>query len=320
MPAPAISPDEYIPISAATLTESTFVGVDVYLRSAANDSITLYCASTEELNLSKIDRMIDGAVPKLYIHRDDSGQYQNYLRNQASHVLHDEQVPVGKRVELMCEVMRDVLNEQFSAGTTESIVEACQTYAKSAVALLDRNEIFLSDLFKVLHHDYATFTHSANVSAYAIMLGRALGLDRQDLELIGVGGLLHDLGKLEVSDKILSKPGRLDEEEWKSIKKHPGVGLQRVAHREDLTFGQLMMVYQHHERCNGSGYPVGCTAEEIHPWARICAIVDVYEALTSQRPYRHPMKSETALAVLDKGRDTEFDAEMVRCWRSLVTA
>lgn len=320
MPATAPPPDEYIPISAATLTPSTFVGVDVYLRSAANDSITLYCAASEQLDLAKIERLVDGSAPKLYIHRDDRGLYQQYLREQACHVLEDEQIPVGKRVELMCEVMRDVLNEQFSTGTTESIVETCQTYSKTAVTLLDRNEVFLSDLYRVLHHDYGTFTHSANVSAYAILLGRSLGFTRDELEQIGVGGLLHDLGKLEVDNRILNKPGRLDEAEWNEIKKHPGVGLQRLAHRHDLTFGQLMMIYQHHERFNGSGYPVGCGAEEIHPWARVCAVVDVYEALTSLRPYRHAMKAETAVAVLEKGKDTEFDAEMVRCWRSLVMA
>lgn len=312
--------DEYIPISAATLTPATSVGVNVYLRSAANDSITLYCAATEQLDVSKIDRLIDGSAHKLFIHRDDCTMYQKYLREQSCHVLHDEEVPVEKRIELMCEVMRDVLNEQFSMGTTESIVEACQSYSKTAVALLDRNEIFLAELYKVLHHDYGTFTHSANVSAYAILLARALGFNRDDLEQIGVGALLHDLGKLEVDDRILNKPGRLDEDEWKEIKKHPAVGLQRIVHREDLSFGQLMMVYQHHERFNGTGYPVGCAADEIHPWARICAVVDVFEALTSLRPYRHAMKVETALAVLEKGLHTEFDAEMVRCWRSLVIA
>ena len=88
--------------------------------------------------------------------------------------------------------------------------------------------------------------------------------------------------------------------------------------RDDLSFGQLMMTYQHHERMDGSGYPVGCLGDEIHPWAKLCAIVDVYEALTSNRPYRSPMTPKTALTLLDKGEGTEFDPEMLKCWRQLI--
>jgi len=80
-----------------------------------------------------------------------------------------------------------------------------------------------------------------------------------------------------------------------------------------------MMIYQHHERCNGSGYPVGCDKEEIHPWGRLCAIVDVYEALTSFRPYRPALSTQTALTILQRGFGTEFDEEMLTCWYQLMS-
>jgi HD-GYP domain-containing protein (c-di-GMP phosphodiesterase class II) len=134
-----------------------------------------------------------------------------------------------------------------------------------------------------------------------------------------VGALLHDLGKLEISDRILAKPGRLDEFEFRQVKQHPGLGLRRLLNEQRrLSHGQLMIVYQHHEKLNGMGYPVGLPSEEIHPWAKICSVVDIFEALTSQRPYRKPMTHATALAMLDNLAGTELDEEIVKCWKTLI--
>ena len=152
-------------------------------------------------------------------------------------------------------------------------------------------------------------------------MARELGFAGDELQQIVVGALLHDMGKLEIPDNILAKPGRLDEFEFRQVQLHPGLGLRRLVNEQtQLTYGQLMIVYQHHEKLNGSGYPVGLPSEEIHPWAKICAVVDIFEALTSQRPYRKPMSHATALAMLDKMARTELDEEIVRCWQMLVLA
>ncbi len=111
---------------------------------------------------------------------------------------------------------------------------------------------------------------------------------------------MHDLGKLDIDERILNKPGRLDDNERKIIETHPTLGLNRVAQRDDLSEGEFMMIYQHHERFDGTGYPVGLAGEDTHPWAQICAIVDVFEALTSNRPYRARLSHATALGSLGK--------------------
>ena len=86
----------------------------------------------------------------------------------------------------------------------------------------------------------------------------------------------------------------------------------------DLDEGQLMMAYQHHERLDGKGYPVGCVATDIHPWARLCSVVDVFEALTSQRPYRTPMPRSKALMLQQRDSGTAFDPEMFACWKNII--
>ena len=310
--------DGLIPISMATLSPHSLLGIDIYLRANSHSPSVLFCRADEYPDFSRLLPLVSQGVNKLFIDSSDRGRYQKYLRENWADLLADESSPVANRAAIMSEVIRDVLNEEFSSGNTDSMVAASQRLGNVTCDLLSDQNIIAQQLCNVLHHDYATFTHCTNVSMYCVLLARELGFSNSDIKEIAVGGLLHDLGKLQIDERILNKPGRLDDFEFREIKKHPGIGFSLLVDREDLSFGQLMMTYQHHERFNGSGYPVGCLGDEIHPWARLCAIVDVYEALTSHRPYRSPMSPKTALAVLDKGDGTEFDTEMLQCWRQLI--
>ncbi|MDG2220500.1 MAG: HD domain-containing protein [Rubripirellula sp.] len=141
-----------------------------------------------------------------------------------------------------------------------------------------------------------------------------LGYDTDDVQKITTAGLLHDLGKLKINQRILRTPRKLTSEEFEIIKSHPTLGFEQLAFREDLCEGQLMMVYQHHERLDGGGYPVGVVDSEIHPWAKICAVVDVYEALTSFRPYRSPMPKEKVFEIMRRESGKSFDPELLACW------
>lgn len=311
--------DGLLPVSISMLTQASAPGVDIYLCAKPNEAPLLFCAADNAIDIEHVERLQGEGVTKLYIHPDDREKYQTYLRETWQDLLADQDRPTVDRASVISEVIRDVLKQQFATGTTESIVETCQTFGSATAKVLGREPVVLEELSRVLHHDYGTFTHSANVAAYAVLLGRALGYPEAELEQLAVGGLLHDLGKLDINDRILNKPGKLAEDEMAEIRKHPTRGLERVAERSDLSAGQLMMIYQHHERCNGSGYPVGCRHEEIHPWGRLCAIVDVYEALTSVRPYRQALSHQTAQVILQRGSGTEFDKEMLSCWLQLMS-
>ncbi len=312
------STEGLIPISMATLSPTASLGVNIYLRARSNDPPVLYCAANELPDYERLVPLVGQGVNKLFIDVTDRARYQQYLRDNWDDLICDEASPIPNRVAVLSEVLRDVLDTEFARNDTESIVAASQKLGRVTSHLLSESNIITQQLCNVLHHDYATFTHCTNVSMYCVLLARKLGYTTADIEEIAVGGLLHDLGKLQIDERILNKPDKLDEFEFREIKKHPATGFIQLVDREDMSFGQLMMCYQHHERLNGSGYPVGCVSEEIHPWAKICSIVDVYEALTSNRPYRKPMSPKTALAILDKGEGTEFDSEMLECWRQLV--
>lgn len=147
------------------------------------------------------------------------------------------------------------------------------------------------------------------------MLAKALGIqDADTIREIAIGGFVHDVGKLEIPEGVLTKPTGLTNDEWRIVRDHPKWGFEKLRNRDDMSFGQLMMVYQHHEKVNGAGYPVGCRRTEIHDWARLCTVVDVYEALTAIRPYRRRLHRTEMLQIMNRDSGKTFDQEMLKCW------
>jgi putative nucleotidyltransferase with HDIG domain len=157
--------------------------------------------------------------------------------------------------------------------------------------------------------DPTTAKHAITVGAYARTAARALGLPPARVERIHAAGVLHDLGKLGVADAILFKPGPLLPEEWREMERHPEVGAQILEHAgmEDIA----EWVRSHHERIDGNGYPRGLPADEIALEARILAVVDAYEAMIADRPYRKAMSGEAARDELLRCAGSQFDPLVV---------
>jgi putative two-component system response regulator len=160
--------------------------------------------------------------------------------------------------------------------------------------------------------------HGARVSSHAVRFGKSLGLSQGDLETLRIGGLIHDIGKIGISDAILSKPGPLDSEETKIVQQHTIVGEQICAPLKTLRH-VLPLIRHHHERMNGTGYPDGLQGEQIPLTVRILHIVDICDALTSDRSYRKILSLPNALAVLYEEADRGWlDEALVRQYASLV--
>jgi putative nucleotidyltransferase with HDIG domain len=169
----------------------------------------------------------------------------------------------------------------------------------------------LSTLSRAIEaRDPYTRGHSARVTAIAEAIARRLGWDNERLELLHVGGPLHDVGKLGVSEEVLAKPGRLDEQELAQIREHPKLGA-RILLRVAALRGALPYVLYHHERWDGSGYPTGRAGEQIPLEARVLAVADAFDAMTSDRPYRPALDRDEALAEVARCAGTQFDPEIV---------
>jgi putative nucleotidyltransferase with HDIG domain len=164
--------------------------------------------------------------------------------------------------------------------------------------------------------DPYTRGHSTRVTAIAEAIARRLGWDEERLELLQLGGPLHDVGKLGVSEEVLAKPGRLDEAELAQIREHPKLGA-RILLRVAALRGALPYVLYHHERWDGGGYPTGRVGERIPLEARVLAVADAFDAMTSDRPYRPALDRDEAVAEVARCAGTQFDPEVVRVFLEL---
>jgi putative nucleotidyltransferase with HDIG domain len=151
----------------------------------------------------------------------------------------------------------------------------------------------ISDVINYLHlvrplDDY-TYSHSLNVSLMSIIIAKWLNLSESEIDEIATAGLLHDIGKTRISENLLLKPGKLTAEEFEEIKKHTVLGYMMMDNITDATLNMKYSVLMHHEKIDGSGYPIGATDEEIPLFPKIIAIADIYDAMTSNRSYRNRM-------------------------------
>jgi polar amino acid transport system substrate-binding protein len=156
--------------------------------------------------------------------------------------------------------------------------------------------------------DSYTRGHSERVAYLSVFLAEKLGLGKEAIQTILIAGLLHDVGKIGIPEAIISKKGKLTEEEYEIVKQHTIKGEQIVA---SLDPGIGKIIRHHHEKWNGKGYPDGLKGEEIPFYSRILAVVDVFDALTSDRPYRKAYSFEMAVKIIEEEKGTQFDPEVV---------
>jgi HD-GYP domain-containing protein (c-di-GMP phosphodiesterase class II) len=306
-----------IPVGAVTIEYLNEIDFDVYTVGAQGQPI-LFCSRDRLPQLAEWAAMRGHAVSRLYIKAADEERWRTKFCATVLQLLEQNTIPPLRQFELLQALLDDSLRmTQVSAGVVQAIRQT-QQFAPHLVRILRRG-VAVGELFQILNHNFDTFSHVVNVASYCVALARHWGIqDAVELEKIAVGALLHDFGMRAVPRHVLMKRGRFSPAERELIEEHPQRGYEALQGRPELEFGQLMMAYQHHERVNGRGYPVGITGQEMHPWARLCAVCDVFEALTSDRPYRKPLALGAALELLQGQAGTQFDREMVQCLTSAI--
>ncbi len=213
--------------------------------------------------------------------------------------------------------------QQKPAFSGEDLVQARQLVDQVAVALSNTRLIeqldalnvgALTALARTIDAKSSwTSGHSERVTQTSLLVGRELGLPDKELELIHRGGLLHDIGKIGVPAAVLDKPGKLTEDEWVLMKSHVTIGA-RILEPIEAYRDVIPIVLRHHEHWDGRGYPDGLVGEEIDFYARVLTVGDVYDAMSSARPYRARMPSADVIAIITKDSGTQFDPEVVKAF------
>lgn len=191
-------------------------------------------------------------------------------------------------------------------------VAQVKVVVKECVESMLRNPGAMLWLARIKNSDEYTAEHCLRVAIYSIAMGRELGLRQDELEHLGMCGMLHDVGKIKVPSAILNKPGALTPHELRVMQSHASEGRKLLMSNEQVTAAAVDVAFSHHERLDGRGYPRGLDAPRIPYFAKIVAVVDAYDAINSDRPYSKGKSSLEALRILFEASGSQFDEELVK--------
>ncbi|MET0101804.1 MAG: HD domain-containing phosphohydrolase [Sedimenticola sp.] len=294
-------------------------------RCALDENWTIEFISDEIETLSgyPVDDFIDNRVRSYasIIHPEDTGQVDSVVREavaeRRAYILEYRIIKSDGQPLWVYEQGRAVYDDGTPLWLDGVIFDISQQKAADK-ALSDAREQLHDNLLQTIQalgnlldkRDPYTAGHQQRVSELAVAIAREMGLDKEVLEGIRMGGAIHDIGKIHIPAEILNRPGKLSEHELEMVKSHPEVGYE-IIKAVDLPWPVADMIQQHHERLDGSGYPRGLKGDEIILEARIMAVADVVEAIASHRPYRPALGMEVALEEIRNNSGTLYDSEVV---------
>ncbi len=226
-------------------------------------------------------------------------------------VINDATLPPDQKAGFIYQASLDVMDTLLKSPTVENIAQFKEGVSEMVDLILDDNET-ASQLLRITSHDYYTFTHSVNVGVLSVLLTKALygKTTPHDMQELGAAFFLHDLGKVNIPDSVIAKPGILSDQERILMQEHPLNGFQILEDTNHLSPECKIIVMQHHERADGSGYPNSLEGDNIHAYGRICSIVDVFDALTSKRPYKEALSLYDALSIMKNQMGHHFNPEI----------
>ena len=268
----------------------------VVAKGLTNSSKTFMIKENIELTQQYINRLTEAGYAGLYIKDKVSEEIQ----------IIDSIAP-----EIFAEGVEAVKNQDIGA-----LVEVSKTIVSEVLY----SDNICADILDLRSYDDYTYHHSVNVALYATLIGKRMNLSALDLELLCQAGICHDLGKSRVPTDIINKPDKLTDEEYEKIKEHPRLSYQILSGCYDIAAKVKQAVLYHHENEEGTGYPEGLKGEQIPLFSKILHAVDVYDALTSKRPYKEPFTPAEALQYIDGGRGILFDSRVVDVMMTVIPA
>lgn len=247
----------------------------------------------------------------IYVRQSDLEAYNIFVDKIAQAVARNEHIPVIKKAAIIYRQASVILDEMFENPEELENVPKTKKVVNTFVNTIFSDTHAIESMIKITAYDYYTHTHSINVCIYSLSLGSYLELNSITLQELGMSALLHDLGKSRVDPKITNKKGRLTEDEFDEMKHHPLYG-HTIALKIGIRDNRILDgIRHHHEKLDGSGYPDGLMGNSITLFARIIAVCDVFDALSTQRSYKERMSSYDTLLLMKKTMQHHLDMVLV---------
>lgn len=267
-----------------------------------------------ELTETMIERLIEQGITYVYIEHEFTKDVDVQLA-----------IPNELRVQATKTIKETFTELKSHAFTKKSYIfnkneEKLTSIVEEIIKIITGESDAISMLADILITDDYTFQHSLNVAIYSLAIGTKLNLSEKELINLGIGAILHDVGKLFIEEDILKKPDKLSPEEYEIMKQHTELGFEYIRKYTDLPTVVAHCAYQHHERLDGSGYPRQLKNGDIHTFGKIIGIADVFDAVTSNRVYRDAMLPSEGLEILYAGAVEKFDKEMVEIFKDCIVS
>jgi putative nucleotidyltransferase with HDIG domain len=301
-------------VPLATMQPGTLAPADLYIRFRRPSRVVLYKSAYTPLREEIRARLVDRGVSELYLRKQDERAYHDYVEQNITAIIRDDLMPARKACELVYQSSSRVMAETFDDPRSGRNMQRAHTMVEATVLSIMKDPEALWHMTAMASHDYYTYTHCVHVCMFLVSACRdMLGItDQALLRPIGMGGIFHDIGKSQIPSEILSKPGRLTNEEFEKVKQHPILGVNIVKDDRRVPRSATHIIRSHHEHYNGCGYPSGLAGEGINKISRLATIIDVYDALTTKRAYAPARDPFTALDMMLHQMPEQFDTAMLR--------
>lgn len=296
--APAAPFNGFLPIRPTLLLSRETSPCDLF-RHLGRGEFILSVGRGMPFGSAEITRLRGLGIDQLYVREEDALVLFAAVKDSLAALVRNPAVSPEDKAKAVHAACHEALRRVFVDPRASFIEQAGEVLAPT-VELILQDDQATRNLIRLTAHDHATYVHSTNVGIFSLALGRIfLGEDAiQGLRRAGAGFFLHDLGKCLIPLTILNKPGPLTDAERDLVNTHPQEGLRLLESSGLMTEDAGAILHQHHEKDDGSGYPLGLKGKDIHPFARICRLADVYEALTSERPYHQRHTTFQALKIM----------------------
>jgi HD-GYP domain-containing protein (c-di-GMP phosphodiesterase class II) len=270
-------------------------------------------ASTAPKHHEKVLKVIESGESdeEFYIRDEDLIKYHQQVTNSLRKMIADPKIPFQEKTQKIYDVSKGVMREFFENNASNKILHSSEEAMNLMEQCLSENEAGFHSISMITSRDYYTYTHSINVGLYCMAYGLKTKMSQNDTRDLGIGGMLHDVGKSKIDTAILNKKGKLTVDEFDIIKTHPQLGKQIVESMNCYGANIIRIVEEHHEQYQGNGYPGSLEGEEISYFARICKVMDVYDALTTRRSYKKALAPFEALNLMNKQMKDEFDHKIL---------
>jgi putative nucleotidyltransferase with HDIG domain len=301
---------EFVPFSVASLDEDVELACDLYVRTQRSTYL-LFLAARCTLAPELRRTLARKRTKHLYVASSDADTYSSYVLARAERMAAAEDVPAEKKAGSAYHAVSFTLERVLHDPRADTIHQLEQG-VRTTVGVVGGHPQAARTLMRLTRHDMYTYNHSMNVGVFGLALALSLGeaADWTWTGRVAEGLFLHDIGKARVCLETINWPGQFSAAQWAEMRRHPEFGLAILQEEGRTDPVVLDIVYQHHERHGGTGYPRGLTDDAISLGARICAITDVFDALTTSRPYRRPLSTYDGIRMMLDEMQQEFDPDL----------